>query len=132
MNALDTNVLVRLITDDDPVMRDKAVRLVEAAERNREKLAVPITVILEAMWVLNSRYDFSRMEILDALEQLLLVKGLQLEVPGRVRELIRIGRSTSTDLADILIGLCGRDLGCEIMFTFDKKASKSALFRMIH
>ncbi|MBI5095013.1 MAG: type II toxin-antitoxin system VapC family toxin [Candidatus Hydrogenedentes bacterium] len=132
MNALDTNVFVRLITDDDPAMRNKAVQLVAAAEKNGEALLIPIPVLLEAMWVLNSRYEFSRTEILDALEQILLVKGLRFEAPGRVRELIRMGRSTASDLADILIGLCGRDLGCETTFTFDKKAAKSILFKRIH
>ena len=44
MNALDTNVLVRLITDDDPVMRDKAVQLVAATERNGDVLLMPIPV----------------------------------------------------------------------------------------
>jgi len=132
VNALDTNVLVRLITDDDRAMRNKAVRLIETAHKQAETLVLPIPVILEAVWVLGTRYDFSRKEILDALDQLLLVKGLRFEAPSRVRELIRMRRSTNTDLSDILIGLCARDLGCETTWTFDKKASRSVLFKKIH
>jgi len=71
------------------------------------------------------------MEILSALERLLLVKGLRFEASSRVRELVRMGHSTATDLADILIGLSARDLGCETTLTFDKKASKSGLFKRI-
>jgi predicted nucleic-acid-binding protein len=131
VNALDTNVLVRLITNDDPAMRSKAVQLIEAAARTAEELLVPIPVLLETLWVLSARYGFSRTEILDALERLLLVKGLRFEAPSRVRELIRMGRSTGTDLADILIGLSGLDLGCKATLTFDLKASKLPLFKRI-
>ena len=68
---------------------------------------------------------------MNALERLLLVKGLRIEAPVRVRELVRMGHSTVTDLADIPIGLSSRDLGCEATLTFDKKASRSGLFKKI-
>jgi predicted nucleic-acid-binding protein len=131
VNALDTNVLVRLVTDDDPAMRDKAAEAIETAHKNGEVLLLPIPVVLELVWVLRARYGFSRTEILDALERLLLVRGLRFEAQRRVRDLVHLGRSTFTDLPDILIGLCARDLGCEATLTFDKKASKSALFKRI-
>lgn len=131
MNALDTNVLVRLVTDDDDEMRGKAVRLIENTYRARAVLIIPIPALLETLWVLKTRYGFSRSRILDAIDRLLLVQGLRFEASVRVRELVRLGRSTSTELADILLGLCARDLGCESMLTFDKKASKSPLFERI-
>jgi len=131
VNALDTNVLVRLITDDDPAMRDRAVQLIENARKRGEPLIVPIPVILETIWVLSSRYGFARKHILDAIDQLLLVRGLRFEAQDRIQDFVRMGRTTSADLADILIGLCARDLGCETTFTFDKKAAKSPLFRRL-
>ena len=42
MNGLDTNILVRLITDDDAEMRDSAVRLIEQTHANTEALPVPL------------------------------------------------------------------------------------------
>lgn len=131
MRALDTNALVRLITDDDHSARDKVVQLVETAGEQADMLMLPIPVLLETIWVLDARYDFARTAILDALERLLLVKGLRFEASRRVRELIRLGRSTSTDLADIQIGLCARDLGGETTWTFDKKAARNPLFTRI-
>ena len=47
MNALDTNILVRLITDDDVDMRDSAVRLIENTHANADVLLVPTVVVLE-------------------------------------------------------------------------------------
>lgn len=47
MNGLDTNILVRLITDDDADMRQSAVRLIEDTNANKDVLLVPTVVILE-------------------------------------------------------------------------------------
>jgi len=55
VNALDTNVLVRLITNDDPAMRNRAAQLIESAHGDAEELLVPIPVLLEAVWVLSGR-----------------------------------------------------------------------------
>ena len=131
MNGLDTNILVRLITDDDAGMRDSAVRLIENTHANAEVLLVPIVVILELVWVLSARYGFSRTDILNALERLSCVKGLRFDSDIRLHELIEIGRESAADIADILIGLCARDSGCNFTWTFDKKAAKIALFRML-
>ena len=131
MNALDTNVLVRLITDDDADMRESAVRLIEDAYANAEVLLVPAVVVLELVWVLSARYGFSRTDILNALDRLSCVKGLRFDSDARLHELIRIGRTTTTDIPDILIGLCARDSGCNFTWTFDKKAARTHLFKML-
>jgi predicted nucleic-acid-binding protein len=57
---------------------------------------------------------------------------LRFQAANCVRELVQAGRSGNLDLADILIGLYARDLGCDLTLTFDRKASKSSLFRRIH
>lgn len=131
MNGLDTNILVRLITDDDAEMRDSAVRLIEQTHANTEALLVPTVVILELVWVLSARYGFSRTDILNALERLSCVKGLRFDSDARLHELIEIGRASKTDIPDILIGLCARDSGCNFTWTFDKKAARTDLFRML-
>lgn len=131
MNALDTNILVRLITDDDPDMRQRAVRLIEDTHANKEVLLVPTVVVLELVWVLSARYGFSRTDILNALERLSCVKGLRFDSDARLHDLIEIGRSSTTDIADILIGLCARDSGCKCTWTFDRKAAKANLFTLL-
>lgn len=47
MNALDTNILVRLVTDDDADMRESAVRLIEDTHAKKDVLLVPTVVVLE-------------------------------------------------------------------------------------
>jgi len=58
MAALDTNVLVRWLTDDDANQSAVVASLLEVAEKEEVRLFVPVTVILETEWVLRSRYRF--------------------------------------------------------------------------
>lgn len=53
MRAVDTNVLVRALVQDDPAQSARAERLL-----GENKVYVPVTVMLELEWVLRSRYAF--------------------------------------------------------------------------
>jgi predicted nucleic-acid-binding protein len=132
VKGLDSNVLVRFLVGDDPGMMAKVVRLLETAQDKGETFLVSIPVLLEMLWVLKARYQFTREDVLDALDRLLLMPVLRFQAANCVRELVQAGRSGNLDLADILIGLYARDLGCDLTLTFDRKASKSSLFRRIH
>ena len=54
MRAVDTNVLVRALVQDDPVQARRALALL-----SHHQVFVPVTVILELEWVLRSRYGFA-------------------------------------------------------------------------
>jgi predicted nucleic-acid-binding protein len=83
------------------------------------------------LWVLKAAYQLSREDILAALEQLTIMPVLEFESDNVVTSLVRLGRSTQTDLPDLLIGLCARERGCEATWTLDKKVSRSDVFRVI-
>ena len=131
MNALDTNVLTRFLTADDAAQNRRATKLLADAEIAGEVLFVPDVVLLELIWVLRSRYAFSRSVILVACEQLSLMPVLRFESPDLLREWIRVGQSSSHDLADLLIGLVARCHGCKKTFTFDQRIAGSELFRLL-
>lgn len=131
MKALDTNILVRFLVNDDKKQARKAKNIFEGAERHDQRLMVVTPVVLELIWVLSAVYEYPREEILDSLEQLLLLPVIEFEHPQRMRKLLSTGRSSSTDLSDLLIGICGQDMKSENTLTFDKDASKSPLFRLV-
>lgn len=66
MIAVDTNVLVRFITNDDPAQANRARRLIEAGP-----VFVAKTVLLELEWVLRGAYGLDRPTILKAVRGLL-------------------------------------------------------------
>jgi predicted nucleic-acid-binding protein len=72
--AVDTNVLVRYLVEDDPAQTDRA----EAVLRSGNVL-VPTTVLLETEWVLRTSYRFDRAAIADGINKLLGLPGLHAE-----------------------------------------------------
>ena len=74
MIAVDTNVLVRLLTDDDP-KQAAAVRSLFA----RESVWIAKTVLLETGWVLRSMYGFEDRAIREAFTKLLGLENVQAE-----------------------------------------------------
>jgi len=63
MKALDTNVLIRFLVQDDVNQADKVIQLFSKAEQNKEVLFVPLLVVLEVIWVLQSAYSVTREDI---------------------------------------------------------------------
>ena len=131
MKALDTNVLVRLLTDDDAAMRVRAVSAIETAENTGEPLRVPLLVVLELLWVLKSRYNYRRSDILDAVERLLTVGGLQFEAAECVRGFVGAASDNTLDLPDLLIGLSAISQGCQNALTFDRRAAATRWFEEV-
>src|SRR5882757_8086321 len=74
MTAVDTNILVRLLTDDDP-KQGAAARSLFA----RESIWIAKTVLLETAWVLRSLYRFEKGAIRDAFTKLLGLENVQAE-----------------------------------------------------
>jgi len=68
MKALDTNVLIRFLVADDEKQANQVRLLFKQAESDQQKLYVPILVVLEMLWVLESVYKISRHQNLDALQ----------------------------------------------------------------
>ncbi len=128
MKALDTNVLVRFLLNDDEVQGEKVRQLFERAELSQERFFVTNVVVLEMLWVLSAVYDLTRLDVLQGLELLTELPILRFEDHHATLDLIRLGRRSKTDLPDLLIGLLGRARGCETTLTFDKGARKSGLF----
>jgi predicted nucleic-acid-binding protein len=131
VKALDTNVLVRFLVNDDARQGARAKRLLVRAEEASEPLLVVDLVVLELIWVLQAAYGFTRSEVLDALELLAGMPALCFESYDRITSLIGRGRAGSADLDDVLIGLCACGRGCEATVTFEKGLLATGLFESL-
>jgi predicted nucleic-acid-binding protein len=67
MNAIDTNILVRFLVGDDKIQTRKVYKIFKKAESVKRELFVPLLVIQELIWVLESVYDIARGDILDSI-----------------------------------------------------------------
>ena len=104
MTAVDTNVLVRLLTGDEPSQAAAARRLFAS-----EPIWIAKTVLLETAWVLRSLYGFETDAIRDALTKLLGLKNVHAEEESSVAAALALP-AHGIELADAM-HLCGRPPG---------------------
>ena len=120
MIAVDTNVLVRCLTLDDPTQ----VPAARALLGHGNGVFVAKTVLLELEWVLRAAYKLPRTTIHLALERLLGLPNLSAEDPDQLRQALD-GYSGGLDFADALhLATCKADEG---LFTFDAKFAGAAI-----
>jgi len=131
MIALDTNVIVRFLVRDDAKQAEAARRRLKEAERNRERMLVPLLVVLETIWVLESAYEKTRSEILDSIRDMRQMPVLEFEADGVIERLLNDGGKCKADLADILIAHSAQAAGCESGITFDKDAARLPFFSLL-
>ena len=117
MTALDTNVLVRYLTQDDEAQFNKVLKMLN---RKRVTFFVCDLVLAETDWVLRSLYDWSGADVADAFARLATIHNLAFENEARLRSSLK-GLREGADLADELIVRSCRDMGAKGFATFDNK-----------
>lgn len=130
MIGLDTNVLVRYITQDDPPQSARANRVVDALTVQSPGFVSLVTVV-ELTWVLESCYSAQRTQVAEALDVLLRTKELRVEQAETVWKALRVYRNGKADLADALIERGAAAAGCDRTLTFDRGASRHAGMELI-
>lgn len=131
MIALDTNVLVRYIVQDEPRQAAAASRLIESRCTADDPGLVATIVVCELGWVLRRGYGYSRAQIAAVIRTILSVEELQVEAPDLTWRALRLYETGSADLADYLIGAGNRELGAAATFTFDRAVGECDLFALV-
>ena len=128
MLGIDTNVLVRFLVRDNETQFEKARRLIKREVGAEEDIFVSLLVLMEAEWVLRSRYGLQKTEIMEALSGLLDAAEVRFEDEPAIEETLFIWKDSAADFADCLIGTHNRRLGCRATATFDARAVKLTAF----
>ncbi len=131
MLGIDTNILVRFLVQDDKAQFDKARKLIKREVSAGRRVFVSQLVLLETEWVLRSRYDINKNEMIATLSGLLDATDLQFEDEAAIEEALFIWKDNAAEFADCLIGTKNRKLGCSMTATFDAKASKLPSFVIV-
>lgn len=128
MLGLDTNVLIRYLVRDDQQPFEKARRLIKREADKGKPALVSLLISLETEWVLRSRYELSKPEILSAFSTLLDVADLAFEDEPSVENALYSWKDSVAEFADCLIEARNRRSGCQATATFDTKALKLSCF----
>ncbi|NJL29269.1 MAG: type II toxin-antitoxin system VapC family toxin [Thermoanaerobaculia bacterium] len=120
MIAIDTNLLVRLIVEDDPAQAARARALLEAAVADGEPCFLSDPVLCELEWVLESCYDATRQDILLALQDLMACQPFLFEDRDALRRALDAYQKGKADFSDYLIGAKAAIHGAWTTYTFDR------------
>ncbi len=131
MIALDTSLLVRLLTNDAPRQAAKVEAWLLAHTSARERAYVDHIVLCELAWVLERSYGYARGEIERALAALMAHDHLRLEAPALLRQALALYAKGPADFSDYLLALRAQAVGYAPVLTFDKKVAKTSTHRLL-
>jgi predicted nucleic-acid-binding protein len=120
MRAVDTNILVRYIVNDDLKQAAVVEKFWGECETNQEAIFVPVLVLCELMWVLSRLYAQTKPQLIGVLEKLLAVGFFRFEQESAVRQSLEHYRGGKATFPDYVIGEISRQSGCRDTVTFDR------------
>ncbi len=118
MIAVDTNIVVRLLTQDDEQQYTKSLQLFEEHD-----IFIPDTVILETEWVLRFAYHYKPTEICGVFRQLFGLSNIQITKASLMAQVLQ-WHENGVDFADALH--LAYSQSCSAIYTFDHKFIKNA------
>jgi predicted nucleic-acid-binding protein len=131
MIGLDTNILIRYITQDDPAQSRAASREIEKELSEGQMFFVADIVMCELVWVLETAYGYDRQQIAPVLENILRIKQFQFENKDLLWKSLADYRNRKGDFADHLIGRAGQKAGCRETITFNIGLKDNPVFRVL-
>ena len=132
MIGLDTNVLVRYFTEDEPKQARLARALIETRLTRDAPGHVNVVTLAEVVWVLQRLYAAARDEIARVVDSLLAAPNVVIERKAAVRRALQAyAAAPAAGFRDCLIAQLNAETGCETTLTFGKRAAKIAGFDLL-
>jgi predicted nucleic-acid-binding protein len=127
--GLDTNVLVRYLTQDDPIQSPKATEIIERHLSQQNPGFVSVVAMVETAWVLARVYDLGAHDIAAAIERMLQADVLVVENEQEVFTAMVALKLGHGSFADALIAELGIRAGSAFTLTFDHEALRLPGYR---
>jgi predicted nucleic-acid-binding protein len=131
MRGLDTNVVVRYLTQDDPIRAQKATQVIEEGVDQGEVFYLTSIVLCELVWVLEDAYDYSRRDIETVLDRILRTAQFRFDHKDQLWLALHDYHVGPADFSDYLIGRLSTQAGCTETLTFDTSLKNSPYFQLV-
>lgn len=131
MIGIDTNVLVRYLTQDDAIQARKVDAFLEAVVEEGSRLRVDDIVLCEVVWVLRAAYRLGKPMIVAALDRVLGTAIFSFDDRELLRGALADYLDGPGDFSDYVIGRRNARAGCEHTATFDRQLSGASSFLML-
>ena len=128
MMGLDTNVLVRYLTQDDPEQSRIATREIET---DNASFFISSMCMCELVWVLETAYNYDRSTISDTLKKILQTRQFTFDNKALMEKALADYKKNKRDFSDYLLGHKSKQAGCNKTLTFDRALKNHALFQIL-
>ena len=122
MIGLDTNVLVRYLTQDDPVQSAEVDAVIEQLSTEQPGVISHI-ILCELVWVLSRAYEYSREQVAEVIHAVLTCKEFLVERVDLAELAFLDYQQGNADFSDYLLARRHQQMGAEYTVTFDRKAA---------
>lgn len=117
---VDTDVLIRLLTGDDPKKQEASAILFEKVEKGTSVLSAPDTAIADAVFVLSSKYyDLSRVKIRDLLVALLRYPNFKVENKQVLIKALDLYALKNIDFGDAMLAVLTLESQNRLIYSYD-------------
>jgi predicted nucleic-acid-binding protein len=128
--ALDTNVLVRYLAQDEPAQAALATALLEQELSSQSPGFVSCLVLAELQWVLSRHYGVDRERFADIARGLLSAKALRFDHLAAAWNALQAFED-GLDFVDALVAELADSAGCDTTVTFDRRLAQHAKMRLL-
>lgn len=129
MNLIDSNVLLRYLTWDDPEKAQKCKELFKRLEFGTEKAILLEITLAEVIWTLQKFFKLERSYIRDILKPILTFKGLKIKNKGTILKALDIYSKHNVDFLDAYISELSKELHVEV-YSYDKDINRLSAKRV--
>lgn len=130
MIGVDTNILVRYFTQDDPEQAQIVEKIIENYGSSPNSLFINNIVMCELVWVLERGYKYSKEQVGVVINQMLSTEEFVFEKQELLWLALNEYVQNNSDYSDALIGLINKSSGCKETLTFDQVAAKTDNFKL--
>jgi len=116
---IDSNVILRYLTQDPPKMAEKALKVFTDAKNGRLILLITLLTLAEVVWVLESFYGHSKKQISETLTQFILCEGLEVESLDLMIGSLKIYQEKNIDFADAVLASQALHKGPSSIYSLD-------------
>lgn len=118
---LDTNILIRFFTRDDPAKAQAAYQLIRRVERDEERVVLTPLVIFEVVFLLERRYAVAKAEIREKIGDLLSLRSVQLAEKSLCRKALDLYVEQNVAYADAYHVAWMQQQGLKELYSWDRE-----------
>jgi|SRR5690625_4612321 len=130
MIGLDTNVVVRYLTQDEPQQSAKATALIDSLTEESPGY-ISVVTLVEIFWVLRRAYRMDVATCREMVARLVDSREIRIGQESAVRSALEARSTGAADFADGLIAALGRSEGCSATLTFDRRAANAGVMELV-